>query len=990
MFNIPLVIGHRPTKIYFERPPHTRKMIRRDNRAIVAQVLPKITNYNVRSLMPKIRNVSLDMLERVSDLNFLTEIWQKEENRKHQKKLEELFELDGIEYISTPRPGGQRGGGAAIAVRPENFSISKLNIAIPRSVEVVWGLVRPKTPSRTCSTIIACCFYSPPKSRKNAVLIDHITITLQNLLNTHNNAGIIISGDRNNIEIASLLSVDPTLRQIVTLPTRGSRILDVIVTNLWRYYDEPQIIPPILPDKPGHGVPSDHSGVLANPLTSQHPLHSRSKTTKMIRPLPESLLDTFDAKLSSFNFSTMGGMKVDQMTEYFQSNIKNLLCETFPEKKIVISKQDKPWFNEQLRILKRQRMREYVRHGKTENYAQLRQKYDDKLKSEMLKYYAKIMAEVTEGRRGSSYPALKKLGRRPGDDTHANFQLPTHTALNLSTAQSAELVAAHFSSISQEYEPIQTASLPPNIQQYLANSDQDLVPRLTHTDVYNRIRKAKKPASQVPGDLPSKLVKFCARTLAPPVTTIFNSITHMGQFPSQWKIEHQLAIPKVTPPQSEEELRNISKTPFFSKVYESFIGGWLIPYIQPYLDPDQCGLRGKSITHYLIKLLHFIHSTLDMKKPHSVLAACIDLSKAFNRCDHSLVIQDLFDMHTPPWLLKILMSYLSGRSMFLTFNGATSSRKMLPGGGPQGAYLGGIIFIIKYNGALLRPPIPRNIPGPVNKSQSKSVKFVDDGTVAVSVNLKDCLVPDPIQRQRPLNFHERTLHILPPENNLLQHYLNDTEVFLKKNKMVLNKKKTNVISFTKSRKWDFPPELTFDNGEQLECVSETKLVGVIISDDLRWSQNTAYICQKARKKLWILHRLNKLGLSSDKLFDVYVKEIRSLLELAVPVWHSGLTKVQSADIERIQKIAFKLILKKNYLSYDLACKYFSTQTLHQRRIKLCKTFAEKNLKSEHSFFQRIPSRTNARHPSKVVKEFKCNFKRFYNSSLPYLSRLLNQ
>ena len=100
------------------------------------------------------------------------------------------------------------------------------------------------------------------------------------------------------------------------------------------------------------------------------------------------------------------------------------------------------------------------------------------------------------------------------------------------------------------------------------------------------------------------------------------------------------------------------------------------------MDPGQCGLKGSSITHYLIKLLHFIHSTLDKKKPHSVIAACVDISKAFNWVDHSLVIQDLFDMHTPVWLLKIVFSYLTERSMVLTFNSAKSTQKSLPGGGP--------------------------------------------------------------------------------------------------------------------------------------------------------------------------------------------------------------------------------------------------------------------------------------------------------------------
>ena len=131
--------------------------------------------------------------------------------------------------------------------------------------------------------------------------------------------------------------------------------------------------------------------------------------------------------------------------------------------------------------------------------------------------------------------------------------------------------------------------------------------------------------------------------------------------------------------------------------------------------------------------------------------------------------------------------------------------------------------------------------------------------MAVSIDLKASLVPDPEERVRPLKFHERTQHILPPENNLLQFYIEDTEQFIKKNRMVINRSKTNILNFTKSRKWDFPPEVTFSNGELLQTKSETKLVGVIVSDDLKWSRNTEYICSKARKKLWILRRLDKLG-----------------------------------------------------------------------------------------------------------------------------------
>ena len=241
--------------------------MRRDNRSIQALTLPRVMNFNMRSLFPKIRNFSEDMLERQGDISFLTEVWQKQENKKHQLKLEEMLEMSGIQYISTPRPGAQRGGGAAIAVRTEKFAISKLNIPIPRSVEVVWGLLKPKVVTGKIITIIVCCFYSPPRSRKNAALIDHLTVTLHSLLNIHGDAGVIISGDRNSIDIPTLLSIDPSLHQTVKLPTKGFKTLDVIVTNLARFFNDPLIIPPVMPDVPGHGLPSDHSGLFATPNT---------------------------------------------------------------------------------------------------------------------------------------------------------------------------------------------------------------------------------------------------------------------------------------------------------------------------------------------------------------------------------------------------------------------------------------------------------------------------------------------------------------------------------------------------------------------------------------------------------------------------------------------------------------------------------------------------------------------------------------------------
>ena len=132
-----------------------------------------------------------------------------------------------------------------------------------------------------------------------------------------------------------------------------------------------------------------------------------------------------------------------------------------------------------------------------------------------------------------------------------------------------------------------------------------------------------------------------------------------------------------------------------------------------------------------------------------------------------------------------------------------------------------------------------------------------------------------------------------------------------------------------------------------------------------------------------------MDLNIHQMFDVYTKEIRSILEMAVPVWHSGLSNQQTADIESIQKVAMRIILQNKYTNYQLACETLTAQTLAERRIKLCTKFARKNLKSENSFFTKVGTNVETRQRSDLVKEFKCNFVRYFKSSLAFLARLLN-
>ena len=130
----------------------------------------------------------------------------------------------------------------------------------------------------------------------------------------------------------------------------------------------------------------------------------------------------------------------------------------------------------------------------------------------------------------------------------------------------------------------------------------------------------------------------------------------------------------------------------------------------------------------------------------------------------------------------------------------------------------------------------------------------------------------------------------------------------------------------------------------------------------------------------------------DLIFDFYLKEIRPLAEHGVAIWNSGLTKGQVADLEKIQKIALKIILNDQYISYDVACTLMNVLPLEHRRTDLCTSFPIKLYKSPRSgnYFTPAIKLVNTRSEQQLlVKEKKCNTKRCHNAPHNYLARLVN-
>ena len=449
---ISVIVGNRPAKSVTNGQVNSYrflKTLRRDNKAVQGLSLPVLSNYNMRSIWAKLDSYAEDFIERTVGLSFLTEIWQKSTNIKHQNKLEEMFEMKGILYISTPRPGLRRGGGVALAADPSKFTLSKVNVPNPHQLEVSWGLLKPRQVTGPISKIICCAFYSPPNSKKKTKLIEHMSSVLQDLLLDHPGAAVIISGDRNDLSIERLLSVDPNLRQIVKHFTHGTKILDVILTNIGMFYNEPIIVDPVPVDNPANGVPSDHRGVIVNPIVdASHPPH-RSKSTKIFRPMPDSLINKFGEEMCNMSWDSLSSeLSSTQMTDIFQSSMSIMIDNHFPLKSITITESDQPWITQELKRLKRVRSQEFCRNGRSSRYFQLKNEFEVKQVDAVKKYTDKIIDEVRNGSKLSCYKALRKLGVRAGDIKDDIFTLPEHIENNLSEQESAEKIPDYFSNIS--------------------------------------------------------------------------------------------------------------------------------------------------------------------------------------------------------------------------------------------------------------------------------------------------------------------------------------------------------------------------------------------------------------------------------------------------------------------------------------------------------------------------------------------------------------
>ena len=133
---------------------------------------------------------------------------------------------------------------------------------------------------------------------------------------------------------------------------------------------------------------------------------------------------------------------------------------------------------------------------------------------------------------------------------------------------------------------------------------------------------------------------------------------------------------------------------------------------------------------------------------------------------------------------------------------------------------------------------------------------------------------------------------------------------------------------------------------QFERVSSAKVLGVTISNDLKWNDHVDTINPKAARRLYLLNQRKRAGISpNDGLLAFYCSVIRSVLEFSCQLFHRSLQRYLPDDFERILRRAMQIIFPS--LSYCEAMDKAGIPTLSERRESLSIKLFEDIVSNEH-------------------------------------------
>ena len=377
-------------------------------------------------------------------------------------------------------------------------------------------------------------------------------------------------------------------------------------------------------------------------------------------------------------------------------------------------------------------------------------------------------------------------------------------------------------------------------------------------------------------NISSKLLKEIRATIIVPLVTIINKSLTEGIVPDQMKLAKVIPVFKAKDKQMFNNYRPISLLPCISKILEKVIHKRLYNFLtsNEVLYLSQYGFRPKhSTVHAVTELMYNVLTALE--NDDYTLSVFLDLSKAFDTIDHSILLKKLDFYGIRGVALNWFRSYLLNRQQLVKLNKTESNTMVVTCGVPQGSVLGPLLFIIYTNDL------------PINIKHAKSILFADDTTLYYS---SKCI--------------QDLYHTMNSELDILSDWF-------KANKLSLNAKKTNYMIFKKQRNLQINTNIDIlIDSTILEKSNTVKFLGIYIDDKLTWQDHIEHCRKKMSSGVYALNATKHL-LSQSNLKIIYYSLIHPYLTYGILLWGNAYKKhIQKVLI--LQKKAIRSITNSTY------------------------------------------------------------------------------